>query len=129
MRRDGQADGGPSGPSGVQAHSAPEATRPFTATKGQGNPDLDVQNMDTDQYVHSLTTLIAQALGPLASWQPGEFREHRAAKHIEWISKNCPDHWPDTARRRLRKSAEILEPSVDGDQLVVDFFRETPAHP
>ena len=75
--------------------------------------------MDTDQYVNSLTTLIAQALGPLASWQPGEFREHRAAKHIEWISKNCPDHWPDTARRRLRKSAEILEPSVGGDQLGV----------
>ena len=70
-RRDGQADGGPSGLSGVQARSGPEATRPFTATKGQGNPDLDVQNMDTDQYVNSLTTLITQALGPLASTMAG----------------------------------------------------------
>ena len=89
-RPDGQADGGPSGLSGIRARGDPEATRPFTATKGQGNPDPDVQNMDTDQYVNSLTTLIAQALGPLASWQPGEFREHRAAKAYRMDQQELP---------------------------------------
>ena len=60
---------------------------------------------------------------------PGNRNRYKAAKHIEWISKNCPDHWANTERRHSRKSAEILEPSVDGDQLVVAFSRETPAHP
>ena len=27
------------------------------------------------------------------------------------------------------KSSKVLGPSVDGDRLVVDFSRETPAHP
>ena len=44
---------------------------------------------------------IGQSLSRVIIWQLGQFREHRAAKHIEWISKNVPDDHADAARKAL----------------------------
>ena len=49
---------------------------------------------------------IGESLSQVIVWQLGEFREHRATKHIQWISKNCPDHWADTAHEALAKIRE-----------------------
>ena len=46
---------------------------------------------------------IGASLSQVIVWQLGEFKEHRATKHIEWISKNCPDHWAETACEALTK--------------------------
>ena len=44
---------------------------------------------------------IGQSLSRVIIWQLGQFREHRAAKHIEWISKIVPDDHADAARKAL----------------------------
>ena len=49
---------------------------------------------------------IGESLSQVIVWQLGEFREHRATKHIQSISKNCPDHWADTAHEALAKIRE-----------------------
>ena len=46
---------------------------------------------------------IGQSLSQVIIWQLGQFREHRAAKHIEWISKNVPDDHADVARKALAR--------------------------
>ena len=49
---------------------------------------------------------IGESLAQVIVWQLGQFREHRAAKHIEWISKNCPDPWAGVASEALTKIQE-----------------------
>ena len=44
---------------------------------------------------------IGESLSQVIIWQLGQFREHRAVKHIEWISKNSPDQWEAVARTAL----------------------------
>ncbi len=49
---------------------------------------------------------IGMGLAQAIIWQLGEFREDRAARHIEWIHSNGPDHWADTAGEALAKIRE-----------------------
>ena len=46
---------------------------------------------------------IGENLSQVIIWQLGQFREQRAVKYIEWIGKNFPDHWGDTASEALTK--------------------------
>jgi hypothetical protein len=49
---------------------------------------------------------IGMGLAQTVIWQLGEFREDRAAAHVEWIRSNGPAHWADTASEALAKIRE-----------------------
>ena len=46
---------------------------------------------------------IGQSIGAVIIWQLGEFKEQRAVKHLQRISKNVPEYHAAAARKALAR--------------------------